>query len=178
MATAETTVVLSDVEKAEKKAKRKVRDNARNFFRGLYHDKTLAVASLGKRVTAGFREHITALYPAVVDEYGKGTGGLAQRIVDWVLENNTVSDAGAFNKFRIGANDVRKALLGYMDDEPEMVFYFRTETSEESDFPLMFWSVEESAVSDNADDAKPTWEPLRKLRNHGNGSTTEAPATE
>ena len=170
-------IELTDAEKAEKKAKRKVRDNARGFFRGLYHDKTLTIASLGKRVTADFREHIIALYSDVVNEYGKGTGGMAQRIVDWTLDNNTVSDEGAFRKFRIGANDVRRALLGYMDDEPEVVFYFRSEADEDSDFPPTFWATEEIAVADNADENKPNWEPIRKLRNHGNGSATET-ATE
>ena len=118
-----------------------------------------------------------ALYPSVVKEFGKGTGGMAQRIVDWVQENKTVSDEGAFRKFRIGANDVRRALLGYMDDEPEVVFYFRSEADEDSDFPPTFWTIEENRIADNADEAKPNWEPIRKLRNHGNGSATET-ATE
>ena len=172
------TTVLTDVEKIAKKAKRKVRDNARNFFRGIFHDKSLTISSLGKRVTDDFRTHIVAFYPSVVDEFGKGTGGLAKRIVDWALENGSVSDTGAFGKFRVGANEVRRALLGYMDDEPEVVFYYRLESDNDSDFPPTYWATEDVAESDNADDAKPTWEPLRKLRNHGNGSATEAPAAE
>ena len=175
----ETTVVeattVNDREPQDK-AKRAIKDAARGFFRGLYHDQKLVISSLGKTkgVTADFRLHITALFPTVTNEYGKGTGGLAGRVIDWIMEAKSVSDADAFGKFRMGANEVRRALLGYMDDEPEIVFYYRLEASDEADFPHTFWATEEIAAADNANVDAPTWERLRKLRNHGNGSATEA----
>ena len=154
-------------EKTEKQIKREIRDAARSFFHQLFHGLTTKVSLNGKSVVDEFRLHLEALYPSVAKET-LGKTSFTKRVISWLSQHGECSDYDAFKEFRTGPNEVRRALLNYMDDEPDEVFYQRIEGRD------TYWLDNDhyDALLDDRDKAK--WEPIRKLRSHSNGSNTES----